>query len=510
MTSVAIAAIGTGTLRFPQDQVANTYLDEVISYSQRNPMTKVKDVRFVLYDKDTQTIQAFDDEFKKRFKPTSRSGIAGSSSYGNLPNSASASPSSVYFSPVTERKPDHLEINVGSICFKVQSGDITNESTEAIAVITNSQLDLSVGRGAGAAILKAGGDSISSECSSYPQQNPGSVVVTTAGRLKARALFHVVPVEPFTAKSMKASIIHCLEEAETKQITSISFPAIGTGILSMSAKSCAHTMLSAIRDFADQQPVHVQLVKMTIFQKDMIKHVRLAMYEASGEKPPTEPGIVQRFATGIKTVAGYIGFSGAEESTIGSQIADDRQLDLTIFAGCESDLHQAIIAVNEVMTDNSRQKVITNETIENLTEEHISKIHTLELRYDVKTTVEKEVHRIEVCGQPEDILNAIGDIHEMLNQIKSDENERMRAEVISKDIKWKYRIGDRFKEYESHLNAQIELAHSQSKKTVVIIQDREKYTINFDEMTEKDESGNKSEIKRVDNRRGRFSKWNTD
>lgn len=507
MTSVAFAAIGTGTLRFPRDQVADIYFNEVITYSQKNPATKVKDIRFVLYDKDTQTVQAFDDEFKKRFKQTPRSGLSGSSSNSKSPNATAPSspPGTAVFSPVIERKPDHLEINVGSICFKVQPGDITTESTEAIAVVTNSQLDLSVGRGAGAAILKLGGDSIRSECSSHPQQNPGSVVMTTAGQLKARALFHIVPVEPFTAKSMKASLNQCLQVAERNRITSISFPAIGTGILGMSAKSCAHTMLSAIRDFANQLPTHVQLIKMTIFQKEMIKDVRSAMYEASGQKPPTAPGIVQRFATGLKTMAGYMGLGGAEEGTTSrvSGIDDDRKLVLAIFAGCEDDLHQAIKSINEVMTDNCSNKVIKNEAIKNLEEAHMQKIHTLELRYEVKATVEKEVDRIEVCGQPEDILNVMGEILEIIHQINTDENERIRAEVLSKDIQWKYKIGDKFEEYDSHLNTQIELAYSQRKKSVVILQDRQRYNINFDKMTETDESGNSSEIKRVD-RKGRF------
>ena len=303
---------------------------------------------------------------------------------------------------------------------------------------------------------------------------------------------------------MKAFIIQCLQEAEKKRITSISFPAVGTGILGMSAKSCAHTMLSAIREFANQQPAHVQLVKMTIFQKDMIKDVRSAMYEASGAKPPSEPGIVQRFATGLKTVAGYIGFGGTEESvsSLMSKTADDSKLDLTIIAGCERDLHQPMKAVNEVMTDNSSKKVIRNEAIKNWSEEQRYKIHTLELRYEVKVTVEREVDRIEVCGQPEDILNVYEEILEILHRIKVDENERIRAEGLSKDIQWKHRIGDRFEEYDSRVNTQIEVAFSHNKKSVIVIQDGEKYSKNFDDIIEQDESGNSTEIKGMDFRKG--------
>ena len=110
--------------------------------------------------------------------------------------------------------------------------------------------------------------------------------------------------------------------------------------------------------------------------------------------------------------------------------------------------------------------------------------------------------RIEVCGQPEDILNVYGEILEILHRIKVDENERIRAEVLSKDIQWKYRIGDRFEEYDSHVNTQIEVAFSHNKKSAIVIQDGEKYIINFDDTTEQDESGNSTEIKRIDFRKG--------
>lgn len=487
MTSIAFAAIGTGTLRFPRDQVAEIYFNEVLAYSQKNPSTKVKDVRFVLYDKDTLTVQAFNEELQKRFKSIIHT----------------SSPGTITFSPVIERRPDHMETNVGTLCFQVQPGDITKESTEAIAVITNNSLDLSVGQGAGAAIIQKGGDSIRNECFMYGPQAPGSIIVTKAGGLNAKYLFHIVPVEPLTAKSMKASVLTCLQEADKRRVTSISFPAIGTGILGMSAKSSANTMLSAVRTFSDQHPAHVQLIKMTIFQRDMIKDVRSAMYEASGQKIPTKPGMLQKLA---KSVARRIGLGGTEESstTPETQQADSRMLDLVIFAGCERDLHQAKEAVKVLMTDNSTQRIIKNEVIRNLSKEDMGKIHTLERRYAVEATVEKEVDRIELRGQPEDILSVMGDIHELLYKIKTDEQERIRAEVVSKDIQWKYKIGNTFVEYERQLNAEIELAYHQNRKAMEIHQDGERYKISFVDMTEEDENGQRTEIKRIDSRKGEY------
>ena len=492
--SIAFAAIGTGTLSFPRDQVAKIYFDEVVSFSKRNPTTKLKDVRFVLYDKDTPTIQAFDAELKKRLKNT---GSMGNASQVNV-TSASAT-SNASFSPVTERGPDHLETTIGLLSFQVRHGDITKDSTEAIAVINNPSLDLSAGHGAGAAILKKGGTSISDECAKHEPQTPGSVVATTAGRLKADFLFHIIPVEPITAKSINASVLKCLREAEDRKVNSISFPAIGTGVLDISAKSCAHSILSAVRDFANQGPEHIQLVKMTIFQKSMIKDIRSALFEATGQNPPTEAGIFRKLASGLKTMAGFIGISGNEASpaTPDVQNFDDKKLNLDIYAGNESDLQQASTAVNDLMSENSGQQVITNEVIRSLTKEHLTKIHTLELRYSVSAVVEKELDRIECCGQLEDVLKVVSDIHELFDEIKKDEHDRFRAEVLSKNVQWKYKFGDKFVNYDSDLNTKIELAFQDKKKTITVKQHDEPYEISFLDMTETGLNGHSTEIKRV-------------
>ena len=51
------------------------------------------------------------------------------------------------------------------------------------------------------------------------------------------------------------------------------------------------------------------------------------------------------------------------------------------------------------------------------------RIHAIELRYDVKATVESTVGRILINGQTEDILNAMGEIHKLLDQVTEEEGE---------------------------------------------------------------------------------------
>ena len=58
--SIALPAMGTGNLHFPRDVVANTMFDTVIEFSRVNPNTTLKDVRFVLFNKDQPTIDVSD------------------------------------------------------------------------------------------------------------------------------------------------------------------------------------------------------------------------------------------------------------------------------------------------------------------------------------------------------------------------------------------------------------------------------------------------------------------
>lgn len=506
MVSIAFPAIGTGTLQFPRAEVAEIYFDEVISFNQKNPATSLKDVRFVLYDQDHPTVQAFEAELKQRNEKNTPI-LVGKKVHSikkphlraTTEHSKASSSQTATFSPVRERNPDHFETNVGTLCFKVQPGDITKEMTDAIVIISNPELDMKRG-GAGAAVLRSGGDSIQRECSKQGPQPPGSVVVTRAGNLRAGFIFHIVPSVSMDTRSIKASVMKCLQEAEKMGITSISFPAIGTGNLGISARSCVDTMLSAIRGFSDKQPKSLQLIKMIVFQTDMIKEVRLAIKKASGETTTEKRGIFQRV---VSTVGGFFGLgdSGNDASTEVIPANDyNKDINLVIFAGSTGDLQAAMDEINEVMKEKSRKQVIEHEAIKLFSKKHFRIINMLEQRYDVSVSVEKIVERIVVQGQSDDILNVVGEIHQMLHQLREEEHECKRAEALSKDIQWMYSDGTDFVPYESHVNAKIELAYRDNKNTVILTSEEgHDYKVDLATMRLEDSSGTIiAEVKRVD------------
>jgi len=52
LTSLAFPAIGTGNLKHPHDVIATIMYDEVAKFSKGKPLTTLKNISFVIYNKD--------------------------------------------------------------------------------------------------------------------------------------------------------------------------------------------------------------------------------------------------------------------------------------------------------------------------------------------------------------------------------------------------------------------------------------------------------------------------
>ena len=71
MGSIAFPVIGTGNLNFPPDVASRIMLEETISFCQVSPASKVRDIRFVVFEQDQALTAAFKlemDKLKARLK----------------------------------------------------------------------------------------------------------------------------------------------------------------------------------------------------------------------------------------------------------------------------------------------------------------------------------------------------------------------------------------------------------------------------------------------------------
>ncbi len=149
-------------------------------------------------------------------------------------------------------------------------GDITEMRVDAIVNAANARLIL--GGGVAGAIRAKGGPSIQEECNRIGGTFVGGAVCTGAGNLPAKYVIHAVgPMmgEGNEEKKLTNATRNSLLLAEEKQIQSIAFPAISTGIFGFPVTNCAIIMLNVIKNFLPQskslKEIHICLWDETTY-----------------------------------------------------------------------------------------------------------------------------------------------------------------------------------------------------------------------------------------------------
>jgi len=150
-------------------------------------------------------------------------------------------------------------------------GDITQQDTDAIVNAANASL--MGGRGVDGAIHRAGGDEILAECKEirrtrFPNGLPtGEAVITTGGKLPALYIIHTVgPIYGQHDGKEAELLANCYHNSLTlaveKNLTSVAFPAISTGVFGYPQAEAAKVASKTIENFlsTDHQLKEVRLV----------------------------------------------------------------------------------------------------------------------------------------------------------------------------------------------------------------------------------------------------------
>jgi O-acetyl-ADP-ribose deacetylase (regulator of RNase III) len=144
-------------------------------------------------------------------------------------------------------------------------GDITACRVDAIVNAANNHLWM--GAGVAGAIKRAGGDEIESEALKLGPISVGEVAITGAGRLPARHVIHAAVMGQDlipTADSIRLCTRSALRAAEGLKLSSIAFPALGTGVGGFAIDRCAQVMAAEVRAF---EGVHLERVVFVLFGK---------------------------------------------------------------------------------------------------------------------------------------------------------------------------------------------------------------------------------------------------
>ena len=151
------------------------------------------------------------------------------------------------------------EYHINNSTITIGFGNILDSQTEVI--VNSSGSKMTMGGGLTKAIREAGGEVIREDAQTKLPVNIGDAIVTTAGRLRQKYVFHCITIDKSadhsnTPEGISKDDIHqyiighsidkCFQLLHAMELKSIAFPAIGTGAAGIPFDKVAGVMAEAI------------------------------------------------------------------------------------------------------------------------------------------------------------------------------------------------------------------------------------------------------------------------
>jgi O-acetyl-ADP-ribose deacetylase (regulator of RNase III) len=156
----------------------------------------------------------------------------------------------------------HRELGAHGTEFLVVRGNLLEEPVDAVVNAANGRL--AHGGGVAGILSRAAGPALQAESDRIVRDRgplpTGSAVATGAGRLPFKGVVHAVG--PRQGEGDEATLLrHALgaafEQANAAGWTSISFPAVSSGIFAVPLAVCARAYVRAARDWLTRDPAPV-------------------------------------------------------------------------------------------------------------------------------------------------------------------------------------------------------------------------------------------------------------
>jgi O-acetyl-ADP-ribose deacetylase (regulator of RNase III) len=167
-----------------------------------------------------------------------------------------------------------FSIQLGLAHLQLLKGDITTIKVDAIVNAANSQL--AGGGGVDGAIHRAGGPEIMRELDLIREKDggcpTGSAVVTGGGRLPAKYVFHAVGPRYRDGQHgedelLKSCYEMCLRLAAERNVKTMSFPSISTGIYGYPTGEAAAIAVRTVASWLRDQRGALHTVKLIQFSE---------------------------------------------------------------------------------------------------------------------------------------------------------------------------------------------------------------------------------------------------
>ncbi|XP_030423700.1 protein shortage in chiasmata 1 ortholog [Gopherus evgoodei] len=401
--SVAIPAVSSGIFGFPLDLCAHVIVRTIKNFVELAPLFGwFKEIHLVNIAEPTVAA------VKKACEE-----LLGRSDINSLQEIPPASANCL---------PDSITIN--GLCLHIIRGHIEDQQT---AVIVNSVVmndDLSRGNLSGA-ILEKAGVSFQKEFLFELQKLPPyceKFILTKGYNLACKSVLHIVWSSQSSSdsrKGLKTAMSRCLLKIQEYQLPSISFPAIGTGVLTLPNDEVADIMIDEVLSFAKEHPWKKTDVYFVIHPNDSYAY--------------------KAFQTKFESAKNRLIEDMECNKSDDLRSRSDRQAEIEnkktgpaieLIGNCYEKLEAAKIWIEDIMqVQESHLIVIENNHIFNLSKrEHAELSHLQRFGVSILEEVVGGKARLEIQGPPGAIIDAVFVIENLLCYVQ--ENNRTKQDEL--------------------------------------------------------------------------------
>ena len=167
------------------------------------------------------------------------------------------------------------------------NGDICD--LEVDAIVSPAATSLWMSTGIAGELKRAGGDAIEFAALRQAPVNLGDAIVTPAGRLAAKVVIHAVSLERDRRTSGPAidrAARSAMARVRELNLSSVAFPALGTGVGGFPLDEAARIAVTAVRDELQRSP-HVEHVVFAL--RGAAAYEAFATALAHDEPAPSRP-----------------------------------------------------------------------------------------------------------------------------------------------------------------------------------------------------------------------------
>ncbi|XP_060922369.1 protein mono-ADP-ribosyltransferase PARP14-like isoform X2 [Limanda limanda] len=320
--SVALPVLGTGVLlRFPHSVASRALLEEVLVFQQSRASRSAFLVRVVIHPEDKESSKAFQSAQEtvhvRGFRTDSNPGQAS------------------FYQKVSGTN-DEVTAMVGGVKLQMVLGDIVTGGTDVIVNTT----DFKTLSGVSGAILSAAGQQVQAQLAQVGI--PADHMCTTGpGLLGCREIIHAgFNRDP---QLIQKNCKKILKQCESKGYSSVSFPAINTGVAGLDSGRACRAMLdgmaSAVRDM---KLTSLSFIRIVILQPAVFQVFRSELTSRFGKPAPARPTLKEKAKQIFKKMLEKSSRASSSSAPRGKTISSQPQPAVLSVICCGPDIMDAI------------------------------------------------------------------------------------------------------------------------------------------------------------------------